>query len=183
LRGDLLWFENQYVEFEFPKNLFAYPPLEYVNSTYGSIFNALFFDYNSSLVIGLTIQDETATRTYFQVYNLTDVRSAIFMEINITYQEILKECISRGYNATFSYLENGTMDVSSQHYKADYSIYIIKIDYLQDSTLMSNSRKYIYISYMNMQRLVQITLAVNEEYYNESRQIFDSFLTSMRVKT
>jgi len=174
IRGDLLWFENQYVEFGFPKNWYG-TPFEYSIQSSGKTFSAVFTDPEKVIYIGLSVFDETATQTFLSNSNLTDARSVINYEANMTYNEILES----SSNATLVFLENGTKTVSS--HVSDYSIYKIMNGYTENNVTKNIS--YMMVSYFNNQRLVQIAYWGSEEDFNSTLQVFEVFLNNLEVKT
>jgi hypothetical protein len=173
-RGDLLWFENQYVEAEFPQNWLG-AAMDYENSTSGNVYRAIFFDPYVFLYMGFTIYDEKATQTFIQTYNLTDARSMIALLVNETYYEILET----SSNATLSFIENGTRSISS--YEADYSIYKFMDGYTEDN--VSKNISYLMICYYDNNQLVQIACWGNDEEFDNSQQIFETFISLIKVKT
>jgi hypothetical protein len=173
-KDDQLWFENQYVEAEFPRNWFG-TPMEYINSTSGNVFSAIFIAPDVFLYMGFTIYDEKATQTFIQTYNLTDARSIINLLANETYYQILET----NSNATLSFIENGTRSISS--YEADYSIYRFVNGYTEDN--VSKNISYLMISYFDNNRLVQMAYWGNEDEFSNSRQMFETFISQIKVKT
>ncbi len=173
-RGDFLWFENQYVELAFPKNWFG-APLEYVNSTSGNMFSAVFIAPNTFLAIGLTIYDRSATQTFLATYNFPDTRAILDFEANRTYQDILES----SSNATLEMIETGTRTLDN--YEADYSIYLIRNSYVENN--VTKNITFLTIFYFANERLVQIAYWGNEEAFELSRQTFETVLTQMSVKT
>jgi hypothetical protein len=173
-RGDSLWFENQYVELEFPKNWVA-APLENINSTAGNTFSAVFFEADAFLAMGITVYDKMATQTFFNKYNFTDTRSILFSEANKTYTDILQS----SKNATLEIMENGTRLISNS--EADYAIYLIRNGYIENN--VSKNISYMSIFYINNQQLIQLAYWGNEDEFGRQNQIFETFLSQLRVKT
>jgi len=173
-RGDFLWFDNQYVELGFPKNWFG-APLEYVNSTSGNMFSAIFIAPNTFLAIGLTIYDRSATQTFLATYNFADTRAILDFEANRTYQDILE---SRS-NATLEMVETGTRTLDD--HEAEYSIYLIRNSYIENN--VTKNITFLTIFYFTNEQLVQIAYWGNEEAFDLSRQTFETVLTQMSVKT
>jgi len=173
-RGEFLWFENQYVAIGFPKNWYG-APLEYSNSSYGNMFSAVFISPETFLAIGLTIYDETATQNFLDVYNFTDTRTILEFEANRTYQDIL----ASSSGATLEMIEDGTRTLAS--YEAEYSIYLIRDSYIENNVTKNIS--FLTIFYFADERLVQIAYWGNEEAFAQSRQIFETVLSQMSVKT
>jgi hypothetical protein len=162
------------VELGFPENWFG-APLEYVNSTSGNTYSAVFIAPNVFLAIGITIYDRSATQTYIDKYNLTNTRAILVFESNRTYHNILES----NSNATLEMVENGTRSVAG--YEADYSIYLIRNSYVENNVTKNIS--YLTIFYNANGQLVQIAYWGNEEVFDQSRQTFDAVLNQMSVKT
>ena len=173
-RGDFLWFENQYMELEFPVNWFG-APLEYVNSTSGNTYSAVFIASDVFLAIGITIYDRSATQTYIDKYNFIDTHAILVFESNRTYHNILES----SSNATLEMVESGTRSVAG--YEADYSIYLIRNSYVENNVTKNIS--FLTIFYFADGQLVQIAYWGNEEAFGQSRQTFETVLTKMSVKT
>jgi len=174
IRGDLLWFENQYVELEFPRNWYGSSE-EYLNSTYGNTFSAVFVAPNVFLYIGLTIYDEKATQTYTQMYNISDAHSMVQFQIDKTYSIIFPS----NSNVTLVPLENGTISVSG--YNADYSICLFENGYTEND--VQKNVTYMVIFYVDKQQIVQIAFWGDEDEFERSYSIFETFLYQMKVKT
>lgn len=172
-RGDQLWFENQYVEAEFPQNWLG-ASIEYENSTSGNIFRAIFLNPYVFLYMGFTIYDEKATQTFVQTYNLTDAHSTISFLVNETYNEILQT----SSNATLNFIKNDTRSISN--HEADYSIYKFINGYTEDN--VSKNISYLMISYFDNNRLVQIACWGNDEEFDNSQQMFETFISLIKVK-
>jgi len=174
IKGELLWFENQYVEFGFPKNWYG-TPLEYSIPSSGKTFSAVFTDPEKVIYIGLSVFDEAATDTFLNNSNLTDARSVVNYEANMTYYEILKS----SSNATLVFLENSTKTVSG--HEAVYSIYKILNGYTENNVAKNIS--YMMLSYFDNQRLVQIAFWGSEEDFDSTFQVMETFITNLMVKT
>jgi hypothetical protein len=173
-RDDSLWFENQYVELEFPENWIA-APLEYINSTSGNSFSAVFFAADTFLAMGITVYDRTATQTFLNKYNFTNTRSILMSEANKTYTDILQSSA----NATLEILENGTRLISN--HEANYAIYLIRNGYVENNVTKNIS--YMSIFYIDNQQLIQLAYWGNEDEFGRQNQIFETFLAQLRVKT
>jgi hypothetical protein len=177
LRGDLLCFENQYVEFGFPKNWYG-GSAELINSTSGNMYTALFIAPNVYLDIGLRIYDKDATRTFIKNFNLTDSHSVITYYANNSYHYFLQT----SSNATLILNCSSTIQVSS--HEADYSIYLIKNGYIDPTDNVTKSISIMIISYFDNQRLVQIIYWGNQNDFENSLQTFETtILPQLRVKT
>jgi hypothetical protein len=177
LRGDLICFEDQYVEFGFPKNWYG-GSSEVVNSTSGNSYAALFIAPNEYLDLGLTVYDRNATKTFMKDFNLTDSRSVTAFLANNTYHYFLKT----SSNATLTLNCSSTIQVSGT--TADYSIYLVKDAYLDTTDNVTKSIKLMIISYIDsQQRLVQIILWGNQDDFENSLQMFETtVLSQLRVK-
>ena len=173
-RGDFLWFENQYVTVGFPKNWYG-APLEYVNASSGNTFSAIFFAPNTFLAIGLTVYDQAATQSFLRIYNFTDTRTILEYEANRTYHDIQ----ASSTNATLEKVANGTRTISS--YEAEYSIYLIRNSYIQNN--VTKNITFLTIFYFANDRLVQIAYWGDEEAFAANREMFETVLTQMSVKT
>ncbi len=174
LEGDLLRFENQFVEMKLPKNWYG-TPMEYNFESSGKTFSAIIFDPSKIVYIGLSIFDETSTETFLNNCKLTDARSVINYEVNMTYYEIRKN----SENATLVFIENGTKMVSG--YEAEYSVYKILDGYVENDVPKNIS--YMMLSYFHNQKLVQIAYWGSEEYFDSSLQEIEIFISNLRVKT
>ena len=173
-RGDFLWFENQYVTIGFPKNWYG-APLEYVNSSSGNMFSAVFIAPDTFLAIGLTIYDQAATQNFLEIYNFTDTRAILEYEANITYQDIL----ASSSGATLEMIETGTRTLTS--YEADYSIYLIRNSYVENN--VTKNITFLTIFYFTNERLVQVAYWGNEEAFALNRETFEAVFSQMSVKT
>ena len=173
-RGEFLWFENQYVTIGFPKNWYG-APLEYINSSSGNMFSAVYIAPNTFLAIGLTIYDQAATQNFLELYNFSDTREILEFEANTTYQDIL----ASSSGATLEMVESGTRTLAS--YEADYSIYLIRNSYVENN--VTKNITFLTIFYFANERLVQIAYWGNEEAFALNRETFESVLTQMSVKT
>ena len=173
LEGDLLRFENQFVEMKLPKNWYG-TPMEYNFESSGKTFSAIIFDPSRIVYIGLSIFDETSTETFLNNCKLTDVRSVINYEVNMTYYEIRKN----SENATLVFIENGTKMVSG--YEAEYSVYKILDGYVENDVPKNIS--YMMLSYFHNQKLVQIAYWGSEEYFDSSLKEIEIFISNLRVK-
>lgn len=174
IRGDLLWFENQYVELEFPRNWYG-DSGEYLNSTFGNTFSAIFVAPNVFLYIGLTIYDEKAAQTYIQMYNFSDAYSVVKFQVNKTYSIVLQT----NSNVTLVPIKNGTIPVSG--YNADYSICLFENGYTENN--VQKNVKFMMISYFDKQHMVQISFWGDEDEFDRSYSLFETFLYQMKVKT
>jgi hypothetical protein len=177
LRGDLICFEDQYVQFGFPKNWYG-GSSELVNSTSGNTYAALFIAPNAYLDLGLTVYDRNATKTFIKDFNLTDSRSVIVFLANNTYHYFLKT----SSNATLILNCSSTIQVSGS--TADYSIYLIRNAYLDTTDNVTKNISFMIISYFdNHQRLVQIIFWGNQDDFENSLQMFETtVLPQLRVK-
>lgn len=173
LKGDLLWFENQYVELEFPRNWYG-DSSEYLNSTYGNTFSAIFAAPNFFLYIGLTVYDEKATQTYIHMYNLSDAHSVILLQINRTYSSV----IQTNSNATLVHLENGTIPVSGCI--ADYSICLFENGYTEND--VQKNVTYMIVSFIDKQQIIHIAYWGDENEFERNYSMFETFISQMKVK-
>ena len=174
LEGDLLYFENKYVEIRFPRNWYG-ASVEYNASSFGKIFSAIFYDPSKVIYIGFSIFDELSTRTFLNSCRLTDTRSVMNYEINITYHEFLKN----SDNATLAFIENGTKIVSG--FKAEYSFFKILNGYVENG--VSKNVSYLMLTYFHNQRLVQIAYWGSEETFDSSICEIETFISNLKVKT
>jgi hypothetical protein len=176
--GGLLYFEDQYVELEFPRNwLGSY--YEYSNSTYGNGFTAIFVAPNVFVLIGLTIYDKTATQSYIKTYNLKDAHSVVIFQLNETYTSILQTSDS---NATIASIENSTISICNHTVTADYSTCLFEKAYVNNNGTQSNIT-YMNICYFDNQRLIQIAYWGDQNAFSNSYPIFTTFLNDLKVKT
>ncbi|MEM5872052.1 MAG: hypothetical protein QW051_04220 [Candidatus Aenigmatarchaeota archaeon] len=174
LEGDLLRFENQFVEMKLPRNWYG-TPMEYNFQSSGKTFSAIIFDPSKIIYIGISVFDETSTETFLNNCRLTDARSVINYEVNMTYYEIRKN----RENATLIFIENGTRTVSG--FEAEYSVYKILDGYVEND--VSKNISYMMLSYFHNQKLVQIAYWGSEEYFDSSLQEIETFISNLRVKT
>lgn len=174
LEGDLLYFENRYVEIKFPRNWYG-ASMEYNVSSSGKIFSAIFFDPPKVIYVGLSIFDEQSTRTFFNSCRLTDIHSVMNYQINMTYHEFLRD----SNNATLAFIENGTRIVSNL--EAEYSIFKILNAYIENG--ISKNVSYAMLIYLHNQRLVQIAYWGSEETFDSSINEIETFISNLKVRT
>ncbi|RJS75390.1 hypothetical protein CW712_04685 [Candidatus Bathyarchaeota archaeon] len=173
IKGDYILLENDYLALEFPKDWLAFSWIDH-NLAAGKSYSALFASPHIFSVMMFRVYDQAATQSYMQKNNLTDTLSVVIFEASRIYNWSLEN----NKNATLVFLENGTITVSD--HTALYSSFLIRDGFKQDGKLYNLTC--MFISYVSNQKLVQVVFWGKEDDCRQTRDIFNTVLSSTKVK-
>jgi hypothetical protein len=172
LTGDHLRFKNEYFEILFPKNWYGFS-WEDRNATTGNLYTFLFGPTDMFVWANIVVYDEVATNNLMEENNLTDAFSVVIHGATTLYEQALQN----NNNATFFFIENGTSMVSD--HKAYYTEFAIRDGFTLDDAFYNMTC--IFISYIDLQRLVHIAFQGEEEDWIQAYDTFETILDSIET--
>ena len=171
--GNYLRFETDYLEVDVPKDWFIIFGDQ--KNFSGTVHMIAIYPSNVRACMIIRIFDENATKGYLEQNKIGNVSSVIIIELERLYGWVLE----RNENATFFFVENGTMKILN--HTAEYSTIVIE-GYVDNEGRYYNNCTWTFISFID-NKLFQVVYLGIEKDYETAQNVFQEILNvGIRLK-